>query len=247
MEQNKTAKYIKYAIGEIVLVVIGILIALSINNWNEARKENIRAIEYLSNIKEDLAADTLMCNIVLPKIERTIENAKLVLRQKDFSNMSADSLYNSLPYFYFEYKINTETYNKILNAGLTELLTHKELFNEITTYYTAGLELFNAKSVYDINHTVREVILLESLNLERPIYMQNHSLLKEEFNYIQSDQERKSNLIAFVTSVKGRNYLRDNLTRKIMIYDAFFGVKENAKKLIQKIDNNLKEINDKIL
>ena len=46
MEQNKTGKYLKYAIGEIALVVIGILIALSINNWNEGRKqdENIKEI-----------------------------------------------------------------------------------------------------------------------------------------------------------------------------------------------------------
>ena len=40
MEKNKTGKYFKYAIGEIVLVVIGILIALQINNWNEQRKIN---------------------------------------------------------------------------------------------------------------------------------------------------------------------------------------------------------------
>ena len=39
--ENKTGKYFKYAIGEIVLVVIGILIALSINNWNESRKNKI--------------------------------------------------------------------------------------------------------------------------------------------------------------------------------------------------------------
>jgi len=39
METGKTSKYLKYAIGEIVLVVIGILIALSINNWNESRKD----------------------------------------------------------------------------------------------------------------------------------------------------------------------------------------------------------------
>ena len=38
MEKNKTGKYLKYAIGEIVLVVFGILIALSINNWNEDEK-----------------------------------------------------------------------------------------------------------------------------------------------------------------------------------------------------------------
>ena len=39
MEKNKTGKYFKYAIGEIVLVVVGILIALQINNWNESKKE----------------------------------------------------------------------------------------------------------------------------------------------------------------------------------------------------------------
>lgn len=43
MEQNKTAKYFKYAIGEIILVVIGILIALSINNWNEANKQQVKS------------------------------------------------------------------------------------------------------------------------------------------------------------------------------------------------------------
>ncbi len=39
MSENKTGKYFKYAIGEIVLVVLGILIALQINNWNEQRKQ----------------------------------------------------------------------------------------------------------------------------------------------------------------------------------------------------------------
>ncbi|MBT8324660.1 MAG: hypothetical protein KJO96_05115 [Winogradskyella sp.] len=38
MSENKTGKYFKYAIGEIILVVIGILIALQINNWNESNK-----------------------------------------------------------------------------------------------------------------------------------------------------------------------------------------------------------------
>jgi len=50
MEKNKTGRYLKYAIGEIVLVVIGILIALSINNWNEARKNNSEEIAILENL-----------------------------------------------------------------------------------------------------------------------------------------------------------------------------------------------------
>ncbi len=50
----KSTKYLKYAIGEILLVVIGILIALQINNWNEARKTRIVEIELLKTIKTDL-------------------------------------------------------------------------------------------------------------------------------------------------------------------------------------------------
>ena len=42
LSEGKTSKYLKYAIGEIVLVVIGILIALQINNWNENRKTRVK-------------------------------------------------------------------------------------------------------------------------------------------------------------------------------------------------------------
>jgi hypothetical protein len=51
MEKNKTGKYLKYAIGEIVLVVIGILIALSINNWNENRKDEKRIDAFVQKLK----------------------------------------------------------------------------------------------------------------------------------------------------------------------------------------------------
>jgi hypothetical protein len=51
LTEGKTGKYLKYAIGEIVLVVIGILIALSINNWNELRKTNNNQEKYLKLLK----------------------------------------------------------------------------------------------------------------------------------------------------------------------------------------------------
>ena len=54
MEKNKTGKYIQYALGEIILVVIGILIALQINNWNENRKNRIAEADYYCRILEDL-------------------------------------------------------------------------------------------------------------------------------------------------------------------------------------------------
>ena len=57
MTSGNTSKYLKYAIGEIILVVIGILIALQINNWNENRKDNIAIRKVLKEINEDLLED----------------------------------------------------------------------------------------------------------------------------------------------------------------------------------------------
>ena len=54
IERGKTGKYFKYAIGEIILVVIGILIALQINNWNEEKKLKIQEGEALAEIISDI-------------------------------------------------------------------------------------------------------------------------------------------------------------------------------------------------
>src|SRR5210317_1076892 len=60
--ENKTSKYIKYAIGEIVLVVIGILIALQINNWNEQKKQDRLEKEYYCRLLEDTQQDLEQVN-----------------------------------------------------------------------------------------------------------------------------------------------------------------------------------------
>jgi len=61
--ENKTSTYLKYAIGEIALVVIGVLIALQISNWNEASKRNNSKHVYTHNLKSDLTKDTIQLNI----------------------------------------------------------------------------------------------------------------------------------------------------------------------------------------
>ena len=65
MEEKKVSGYLKYAIGEIILVVIGILIALQINNWNQERINRKRERSYLIELKESLQSDKLQIQQVL--------------------------------------------------------------------------------------------------------------------------------------------------------------------------------------
>ena len=53
LNEGKTVKYLKYAFGEFVLVVLGILVAFQVNNWNEGRKLELVRLELIENLKAD--------------------------------------------------------------------------------------------------------------------------------------------------------------------------------------------------
>ncbi len=65
MEQNKVRKYLLYALGEILLVVIGILIALQVNNWNEERKLNNQRKAYTNSIINDFEKDSIVLQTII--------------------------------------------------------------------------------------------------------------------------------------------------------------------------------------
>jgi hypothetical protein len=82
INQNKTTKYFKYAIGEIVLVVIGILIALQFNNLNEANKKQLEIDQLLIDIEQDLLANYVAANHTLGFYKGQDSIAKLIASHK---------------------------------------------------------------------------------------------------------------------------------------------------------------------
>ncbi len=80
MEKNKTGKYLKYAIGEIILVVIGILIALSLNNWNEQRKDRIKEQVVLKQLQEDYQANLMQLEEKMTTRDKIIYSAIKLLK-----------------------------------------------------------------------------------------------------------------------------------------------------------------------
>jgi len=82
--ENKTGKYFKYAIGEIVLVVIGILIALQINNWNEQRKDRTKEHILLNQLLEDYQANLIQLEEKMATREKMIISAVELLEAFDY-------------------------------------------------------------------------------------------------------------------------------------------------------------------
>ncbi len=113
--ESKFSKYLLYAIGEIILVVIGILIALSINNWNEARKDKRHLRTVYTQIQKDLKSDTLALS---PVIEFYFDKSE---RLKDIID-------RAIPKGYYD-TITSVNYKECLHcrSDVTDFQTFKNL------------------------------------------------------------------------------------------------------------------------
>ncbi len=167
LTENKFSKYLLYAIGEIVLVVVGILIALSINNWNEWKKERVKEREILIDL-----ADNLEINI------KAIEsNIKSLYALDKSSDIIMSTIYNKRPYVdslaqhFHKARIPksklflTQTgYNEFKGNGL-HILTKKDLRDEIVNLFEviapnflSNYEMINEFYIDFGNHVVQNFI-----------------------------------------------------------------------------------------
>ena len=127
MEQNKTGKYFKYAIGEIVLVVIGILIALQINNFNEQRKDRIKEQVILNQLKEDYQADLVQLEQKMAIRNKIINSGMQILSAFDRPmEVVRDSLIKNIADI-----TNDPTFdpiqNDLMSSGNLRLITNEKL------------------------------------------------------------------------------------------------------------------------
>ena len=141
--ENKTGKYLKYAIGEIMLVVIGILIALQINNWNDTRKLQKQETQILNEIKSDLLQTKEI-------IERTVTMHKEVIKLtqslldaiRDKKNVS-DSIYVMFSRAGWDTQIipKTSSFENLKAMGLNSI-TNDSIRIEITKIFQLSFANF---------------------------------------------------------------------------------------------------------
>ena len=142
---NKPIKYLRYAIGEIVLVVIGILIAIQINNLNEDRKNERRIISILSEVQNDLSLDILKVDEL---IEYYWEKDSLIylallnkLTYEDYKGLPVGLF--SLTSEYDVLRIHDNSYNNLMRYIDHIPDKYKPIINQLNKLYTLHIVGFH--------------------------------------------------------------------------------------------------------
>ncbi len=236
LTENKFSKYLVYAIGEIVLVVIGILIALSINNWNINRISDHQMIAYLENLKKDLKMDTLNFSKAIKNYQYSVDIRNKLMPLSNYDTTPTDSILRLIiPYYSIE-RPKTIGFNKITNSGITQISKNDSLSEKIYNYYTNNLENFNGLLDWEKDKTeLSSRYWIEGQNLFEIIWSNGTVLLKDE-------DASRVNLIKMVSEPRGRNYLNLDYLRKERVLANYLGMKKIATELIAEIE---KELNSK--
>ncbi|WP_075352151.1 DUF6090 family protein [Algoriphagus marinus] len=146
--ENKTGKYFKYAIGEILLVIIGILIAVSINGWNEDRKLANEEQSLLKDLKQEMELNLKSLETVITQHEESLKAAEEI--RKLFDDRDA---FNKMPEETFAelcgrmeknstYDPQSGILNSLINSGRLSLFSNKELKYLLASFKESTVDAF---------------------------------------------------------------------------------------------------------
>ena len=223
MEQNKTGKYLKYAIGEIVLVVIGILIALSINNWNENRKDANLEKYYLLRLVEDLNADIIEIDSTVSFAYKAIVTGNEILNKLGVDYMSDIKAIKNTTHLHFidnalkHYNIELldenfgqalgflfderlvdmydATYQELVSTGNLEVINNRDIREQLSSYY------LNFKAVLDIQDN-----LLFSIDAYNNALLNTHIPIINSLNLEEVRTKINASNSEFIVALKNLIY-----------------------------------------
>ncbi|MEB8327723.1 DUF6090 family protein [Flavobacteriaceae bacterium KMM 6897] len=190
MEKNKTGKYLKYAIGEIILVVIGILIALSLNNWNENQKLNKTRNQLIQDLKVELISAQERIEPVIKQTDAQVEKSKLYFTHLESKEnfVPSDSLRSWLTYILSgaPYDLELPTYEEAKSSGRISLLNNKEILLGYSNLLVAaqghqlhrkiGAEMWYLGSTWEMRSEIggKRVLTKTDPNLPEKLILSDH-------------------------------------------------------------------------
>lgn len=238
MEKNKTGKYLKYAIGEILLVVIGILIALWINNYNQEKINHKRTLGYLKSLTEDLKSDIIQYDEVIKGYKTDKTNNSRILSNDDYKNLNIDSISILVSGFWQMFGLSDQTYQKIKNAGFLEQLGSLEINQRINDYYNIDVSRYEELLEWDREYTeLDSKYWMHNPNFEYSSVRKYNDI--KSLPYKDSSEKRKQDLIKLIDATEGRNYLRNALERDQYAINTLKEIKVRVENLLELINQEI--------
>lgn len=231
ISDNKVIKYLLYAIGEIVLVVIGILIALQVNNLNEQSKKQDLRENYVNSLLMDLESDIVLLENQISIFNTELEIHTSLSKRLSSSDATFDTIrniarYEFLPYFNPSNNLNLNTYNALISTGNLDLI-QAQLREKIQKHNAEQIETLQA---IDLNFKLLAELGYKYI-IQFPVNVQYSAIKGTQMNSVweQIDEnELKTNLNGILTS-KITIYVQTNRLRQRLI--------EKTKTLIKEIKN----------
>ena len=140
LAENKFRKYLLYALGEIALIMIGILLALQINNWNQKNKELAEERIILTRLNNELSSNSQQLAWLqnsFQKKEESIIKLSLIYKTKKVENDSAfiSDIIRSTSFGWIVQPLSRSIYNELINTGKLGIIRNVELRNSISQLY----------------------------------------------------------------------------------------------------------------
>ena len=234
-------RYARYAIGEIILVVIGILIALQINNWNEAKKELKKEQQILLNLREEFQQNIKELQFD-HKINVDCISATVTLlnfdNSKNFDTKTIDSLIGKM-FNYATFDARLGVMNDIISSGNLELIRDPELKYALNQW-TGELEDYKEDVIIRRDYWVSNVPPI--MNRLLPIRNADATMDREDYRrdiVIQPIQVPKSNYVEFLTNLEVDNMLFDYYMNQSFVTVNEDNIMKFLEETLRLIDSNI--------
>jgi len=231
--ENKTGKYFKYAFGEIVLVVIGILIALGINNWNNEQKDNQAEVKYLSQIKKSLKENDLILKERIEFDKRLLKLGDQLYNHIKTQKKLNDSIKQILVVLQYDQMVsfNMAAFENLKNDGLS-FISNDDLKFEIINIYDKELKYIQNIFANQFENYLSGVINpFFSENFEFVSY--NKKIIIEPNNYQELLSNKKTtNIISMVNTM--RSFAISNYT----------DTQKNINEILIKLEKEIKTLKE---
>lgn len=226
-DENQFIRYSRYAIGEIILVVIGIVIAIQINNWNEERKLTKEELSILNNLSENLISASVQSKSHIDQEERLVGDLLSALN-KDTARIN-DSVFKYLLWD-FESDIPVmNSYADLKSTGRTALIKNKQIRESFT-----NLEI----SINNLDNLVKDRLTVQQIRVDNIAHTEVNfvRLMSLQFPTILLDQEHLNDY----TIILNKPDIRNLIAIKLELTDGVLNYRKELLKQINELDKLLK-------